>query len=453
MTVNLNKSTKPPPLRLADQMTMQGVKQIADVTSGRPRRCFWFLVVCGGLTFTAFNIAKQIQLYMSLPVNVDIDVKLAQKLQFPTVTVCNTNVFKKSEMDPLNLTEAVQHVFRYDFQSEETFNDAMYDLALLQKEDVYTTSLKYGHNINDSLIQCEWAGLECDAEHLINTNKEMGLCFSFNANGSISTVGSGRHFGLHLLLNAKSEEFIRSRKDTEGPGFMIAVHSPDIPPLMTDIGMALNPGSQYFYGVELTTTTSPPGLDGCGSKSLKYYNTSYTHEACRMECITDYSLEQCSCRDIYLPGNTEICSPLQTVQCFVPAMSRYHSTRAECESFCPQTCSYTSFNIRSSSSLRVTDEYLSTLANVTNDTLEYWRSNYVAVDVYLSSMTYQSIEKRYAYSVLDLFCDIGGALSLILGASVVTAVEVIDFAILRLIAYVYSHSNVKRINVKSAKGM
>ncbi|XP_046545375.1 acid-sensing ion channel 1-like [Haliotis rubra] len=452
MTGNQDKNIVPPPLRLADQMTMQGVKQVADVRSGTLRRCFWFLVVCGGLTFTAFNIAKQVQLYMSLPVNVDIDVKLAQTLQFPTVTVCNTNVLKKSQMDPLNLTEAVQEVFRYDFQSRETSNDTRYDFSLLQEDNIYEATLKYGHSTNDSVFQCDWAGLECDAEHLINTNKEMGVCFSFNANGSISTVGSGRYFGLHLLLNAKSEEFIRSRTNTEGPGFMIAVHSPDIPLLMNDIGMALTPGSQYFFGVELATATSPTGLDGCGSKSLKYYNKPYSREACRIECITDYSLEQCSCRDIYLPGNADLCTPDQIVQCFVPAMIRYHSTRGECESSCPQTCSYTSFNVRSSSSLRVTDEYLSTLANVTNDTLEYWRSNYVAVDVYLSSMTYQSVEKRYAYSVLELFCDIGGALSLILGASVVTALEVIDFAVLRLIAYVSYHSNVKRINVKSVSG-
>ncbi|XP_046545376.1 acid-sensing ion channel 1A-like [Haliotis rubra] len=446
------KNRVPPPLKLADQMTMQGVKQVADVTSCRLRRCFWFLVVCGGLTFTAFNIAKQVQLYMSLPVNVDIDVKLAQALQFPTVTVCNTNVLKKSQMDYLNLTEAVQEVFRYDFQSTETFDDIRYDFSFLKEKNVYEANLKYGHSINDSVIRCEWAGVECDTEHLVNTNTEMGVCFSFNGNGSISNVGSGRYFGLQLLLNAKSEEFIRSPHKTEGPGFMIAVHSPDIPLVMNDIGMALTPGSLHFLGVELATATSPKGLDGCGSQSLKYYNKTYTREACRIECITDYALEQCSCRDIYMPGNAQLCLPVQVIQCLIPAMIRYHSTRGECESSCPQTCSYTSFNVRSSSSLRVTDEYLSTLANVTNDTLEYWRSNYVAVDVYLSSMTYQSVEKRYAYSVLELFCDIGGALSLILGASVVTALEVIDFAVLRLYTYWCFKSHTTKIDVKPAKG-
>ncbi|XP_046545314.1 acid-sensing ion channel 1A-like [Haliotis rubra] len=448
MSVCIEENGVPPPVRLADQMTMQGVKQIADVTSGRLRRCFWLMVVCGGLTFTAFNIAKQVQLYMSLPVNVDIDVKYAQKLQFPTVTLCNLNLFKKSSLERLNLTGVVKEAFRYDFQSAVNINYSSYDLSDAGM-DIKSSIYMYGHDIYDSVFQCDWMQEKCDVANFTLTETEIGLCFSFNVNGTSSTVGSGRLYGLQLLLDARSEEFVRSREHTEGAGFMIAVHSPDIPLLMNDIGMALTPGSQYFIGVELATATSPTGLDGCGSKSLKYYNKPYSREACRIECITNYALAQCSCRDIYMPGNADICSPEQGFRCLIPAMIRYHSTRGECESSCPQTCSYTSFNVRSSSSLRVTDEYLSTLANVTNDTLEYWRSNYVAVDVYLSSMTYQSVEKRYAYSVLELFCDIGGALSLILGASVVTALEVIDFAVLRLSTYFCYHSNCKRINVKS----
>ncbi|XP_067667424.1 acid-sensing ion channel 1C-like [Haliotis asinina] len=440
-----------PPIRLADQMTMQGVKQIADVTSGRLRRCFWLLVVCGGLTFTAFNIAKQIQLYRSLPVNVDIDVKYAPKLQFPTVTLCNLNLFKKSSLEHLNLTGTIKEAFRYDFQSGENSNYTNHDLSAAGidiKSSIYT----YGHDIYDSVFKCVWMQQECEVANFTMTETEIGLCFSFNVNGSLSTIGSGRLYGLQLILDARSEEFVRSREYTEGAGFMIAVHSPDIPLLMNDIGMTVTPGSRYFFGVEQATATSPKGLDGCGSKSLKYYNKPYSREACRLECITDYALEQCSCRDMYMPGNAQVCSPLQDLQCLLPAMTRYHSTRFECESSCPQTCSYTSFNVRYSSSLRVTDEYLSTLADVTDDTLEYWRSNYVAVDVYMSSMTYQSMEKRYAYSVLDLFCDIGGALSLILGASIVTAVEVIDFAVLRLCAYWCVNSHATRVDVKPALG-
>ncbi|XP_046358678.2 acid-sensing ion channel 2-like [Haliotis rufescens] len=451
MIVNKDGNRVHPPPRLADQLTMQGVKQIADVTSGRLRRSFWFLVVCGGLTFSAFNIAKQVQLYLSVPVNVDIDVKLAQTLQFPTVTVCNTNMFKKSEIDKLNLTGALKEAFIYDFQERVKFDDTNYDFSAVDDYSIETAMFKYGLDVNDSVIQCDWMQQECDATHLTETKTEIGVCFSFNVNGSTPTVGSGRHYGLHLLLDAQSEEFTRSRENTEGPGFMIAVHSPDVPLLMNDIGMALSPGSQYFYGVELATTTSPKGMDQCGSKRLKYYNKPYSREACRIECLTEYALEQCSCRDIYMPGNGKQCSALKGLQCLVPAMYRYPSTLRECESSCPQTCSYTTFNVRSSSSLRMTQEYLSTLASATNKTPDYWRSNYVAVDVYLSSMTYQSIEKRYGYSVLELFCDIGGALSLVLGASVVTGVELIDFAVHRLCAYWCYKSNTKRINVKPSQ--
>ena len=50
--------------------------------------------------------------------------------------------------------------------------------------------------------------------------------------------------------------------------------------------------------------------------------------------------------------------------------------------------------------------------------------------VFYSELKYKYIETKAAYTVLALMCDIGGALGLILGSTLLTVCEVTDFLII-----------------------
>ncbi|XP_046358635.2 acid-sensing ion channel 1-like [Haliotis rufescens] len=348
--------------KLADHVSMQGVTQVTDVTSGTLRRSLWFLVICGGVMFTAFNIAKQIQLFVSSPVSVDVDVKLAQTLPFPAVTVCNTNIAKRSFIEMYGITEDLTNELRYDFQ-DVGLNITRHFGS--EKIDHYYT--EFSHTIYDSLLWCTWGDATCGFDNFTQTVTESGLCFTFNAQGTAFVRNSGRHYGLKMALDVKSEEFTRSRQNTEGEGFMITIHSPDTPPVITDTGMAVSPGSQYFFGLGMQEMDASEGLDNCGRRKLKYFEGKYSREACRKECFTDYLLKACSCREAYMPGNAKLCESEVVIDCINPSTEQYLLSRPDCESTCPDTCSYNTFTLKTASSLRVTDEYLSTLANETGD--------------------------------------------------------------------------------------
>jgi len=49
------------------------------------------------------------------------------------------------------------------------------------------------------------------------------------------------------------------------------------------------------------------------------------------------------------------------------------------------------------------------------------------VQVFFSELKYTYIESKEAYTVLALLCDVGGALGLILGSSILTFCEFVDF--------------------------
>jgi len=56
-------------------------------------------------------------------------------------------------------------------------------------------------------------------------------------------------------------------------------------------------------------------------------------------------------------------------------------------------------------------------------------------------MVHTHIEAEVAYTSLALLCDIGGALGLILGSTMLTVCEVADFFILQAIVWIKSRSS------------
>ncbi len=55
------------------------------------------------------------------------------------------------------------------------------------------------------------------------------------------------------------------------------------------------------------------------------------------------------------------------------------------------------------------------------------KHNLVGFEVYYRDMAEELVNNTIAYGPFDLFCDIGGALGLMLGASIATVVESFDF--------------------------
>ena len=68
-----------------------------------------------------------------------------------------------------------------------------------------------------------------------------------------------------------------------------------------------------------------------------------------------------------------------------------------------------------------------------NMTLEQWEQSIAEVRIYYSAMMEEIIIHEEGYPLLTLLCDVGGALGLIIGASVVSVLEVFDFFIMGVV--------------------
>ena len=74
--------------------------------------------------------------------------------------------------------------------------------------------------------------------------------------------------------------------------------------------------------------------------------------------------------------------------------------------------------------------YAEELASLHGETAEYWMNNALVVNIYFQTMFQQTVEHSPAYSTTSLLCDLGGALGLVLGASIVQVVQFLDWSIM-----------------------
>jgi len=63
------------------------------------------------------------------------------------------------------------------------------------------------------------------------------------------------------------------------------------------------------------------------------------------------------------------------------------------------------------------------------DTKDATDSTKIVLHVYYQHLTYMQIDSVPAYSFLRLLCEVGGALSLLLGATLLTVYEIVEFVV------------------------
>ena len=62
--------------------------------------------------------------------------------------------------------------------------------------------------------------------------------------------------------------------------------------------------------------------------------------------------------------------------------------------------------------------------------LAFYRSNFLQVDLYYEDLQYQVVEEQKAFVIGSLFSEVGGFLGLLLGASIITVCELVDYLLI-----------------------
>ena len=134
-------------------------------------------------------------------------------------------------------------------------------------------------------------------------------------------------------------------------------------------------------------------------------------------------------------GDRVVCNYMETYYCARPALLEYKSDvrtgASSCTSSCQPQCNSKSYVPSISQNIfsnRFAD-FATTFYRSINQTMskEFLDENYVAIQIFFSSMQYLDITTDAGYSFMGLLSDVGGALGLLLGATLLTCFEIVEF--------------------------
>ena len=69
------------------------------------------------------------------------------------------------------------------------------------------------------------------------------------------------------------------------------------------------------------------------------------------------------------------------------------------------------------------------------------------VDIFYQDLSYEEIEQNIAFEFLNLLSEIGGFLGLLLGASVLTVCELVDYILLSFLNKLQAQKRVTPVNI------
>ncbi|XP_013384881.1 acid-sensing ion channel 1-like [Lingula anatina] len=407
-------------LTFVNEVSILGVKYVTNQNLALLRRIIWLCFVLAGFGFLIYHLHNRISYFYRYPSSVNIELNYPDSIPFPSVTICNNNRFRKSS---LNASGELDVGYLYTTPNTQTTRN----LTGYNWTEFYRT---HGHQAEQMLGApgaCRWNGRYCSPSQFTEVITDLGLCFTFNhGDTGLQTKIIGSTFGLTLILNTEQYDYLDT---TFNAGFTILPHHPDNTPYVDNLGFQIAPGEFVSVGLSQTKIQNlPPPYGKCTDKHLAYYSP-YTTTHCLTECRLNFTIRRCGCRETHMVPVDDVpeCSPLQYWGCIVGAISELADEYINCACSVPCLSYDYGYTISHSKMSNAFSQVLS--ATYPTYTKEYFLENYLMLSLYYTELNYQLIEQQVGYEGLALFADIGGALGLVLGSTLMTGAEIMDFVI------------------------
>ncbi|CAH1995074.1 unnamed protein product [Acanthoscelides obtectus] len=349
--------------------TMHGFRYLAESRTSC-ERYFWLTLLLLAICVCGVLISRILLRFMSHPVIVSFSNKESpiNTVPFPAVTICPMTKTKRSifnftqaiydVMDGKDITEEQDNLGEYltllchysgrHFRESDLLDDDFLEQLDNVKLDIseFADNCWYLNNWHDRCEKFFWPIIVdegicytfnmLDKHHIFfddvffpkdffNPQTQWNLSWTIDQGYTNRSIYAypyraylpGYDNGLHIEFQQSSSELDYLCLDSI-QGFSILLHAPHVVPQMKKHHIKVAFGDAVIATVQPNLIKTPdevrkyhPDIRECyftNEKVLLYFK-QYSPENCRLECITNYTLEICGCVNFHMPRNksTPIC--------------------------------------------------------------------------------------------------------------------------------------------------
>lgn len=244
-------------------------------------------------------------------------------------------------------------------------------------------------------------------------------------------------YGLNVVLSLKTSDLDFMCK---GPvqGFKVRIHAPNEFPQMSEGYFRIPLNEEVIVGLRSQVISDETKFDGTchshQSKILKYFK-SYSQLNCLDECRSNYVHKKCGCVkfNMHYDNTTKICNQ-HDIQCIVDAIDEFSinerfKTNFPCD--CKPSCNFIKYDMDISSAVfdfkRVFEAYDASIDEDFPQSLMSRLSVYFKDD-HFKLRTLTDVKQSWS----EIAAQVGGIAALFLGASLISATELIYWLLRRI---------------------
>ncbi|ESP02878.1 hypothetical protein LOTGIDRAFT_156829 [Lottia gigantea] len=437
---------KPVLKEFMSETTCHGWKYVGDNKSSIYIRMIWLAVVLallGGLSYTLIKTYVSYKEHRFLTVT---RTERREEIPFPGITLCNRGMYSNSS--GFITEEIAEYIMKsaqngYDWSTPDSKKIANVSIA----QFLEATAFDWQKMINYLMIG--YNPIQTSTLETIDT--EEGRCLIINGPQYVSTNGRlklqqmGSDRGLTLSLVTFQDNYVPTV--AMDAGFELFLHEPYETIKIRSGGILLSPGTNNLISLRPVEYKLLPypykshGKDHCLEENNErfehikklYGYKEYSRDSCLRDCTANATVHECGCKTL-----------LETVKNVVRA-----EKKELCD--CPWPCRQITYETKLSNTLfpSVTGvNYINKLYN-TSLTVESARNNLLQVKIFFKDMFYTEIKHVPEFDFDSIFGRVGGQMGLFLGASLVSAFELLVYMVKFIWNGVEGHrANTKKTNIQ-----
>ncbi|XP_071524310.1 acid-sensing ion channel 1A-like isoform X2 [Panulirus ornatus] len=381
-----------------------GVSTLLSPWTSCFRKILWAWTLLVSLLVLVTVVGSRLAYFFSYPVNVDVQVIHNASLKFPAITICPSPRKLRLTMDPSAVREVYENITGREYPGLLEAQKAL--VLLLDAKELWDRT---SWNISAMVDECyQGRGRPCNTTgHFHATYTMFGSCLTYT--GTPATL-AGSYHGLYLKLDP--EAWVKEPETVRPQGWWVVVHeAEDDPSLLI---------KTHGYLVSLSWNKEI-------SLSLKQFQSlstkrkpcrddpAYRQTHCLNDCFSRAFVRTLRCRLPFMRGAVPYCRGLlllnkagrQLDEMLIEG--RWEPQQCRCGIPCHQT-----------------------VYQYRGDTTDNRLDDKARIKMFFLDLVYEEVKEELSYPFASLVADFGGMAGLLLGASLLTVLEVLECAVVGL---------------------